>query len=195
MNYCLLISLFLLTTNSILYAAEPIRFGIMSLAQPARIHKQWQPFVDYVSKKSGYKIYYTRDEFSFAKEDFKADFKVDLNAKNDWLKFDVDCYCGQDKFTLKDLQDYINNKKDFIKMKDGTFLKVKNREELERFVMMLESFHAREQGGFEGKLYHALELENIFTSSKYYNAKVKESFNKFIKEAKKIGRASCRERV
>ena len=37
-------------------AEEPILFGIMSLAQPARIHKQWQPFVDYVSKKSGHKI-------------------------------------------------------------------------------------------------------------------------------------------
>lgn len=37
-------------------ASEPVRFGIMSLAQPARIHKQWQPFVDYVSKKSGYNI-------------------------------------------------------------------------------------------------------------------------------------------
>ncbi len=56
MNYCLLISLFLLTTNSILYAAEPIRFGIMSLAQPSRIYKQWQPFVDYISNKTAYKI-------------------------------------------------------------------------------------------------------------------------------------------
>lgn len=35
---------------------EPVTFGIMSLAQPARILKQWQPFVDYVSKKSGHKI-------------------------------------------------------------------------------------------------------------------------------------------
>ncbi len=135
-------------------------------------------------EKLKYKIHYTRDKFSFAKEDFKADFEVDLNAENDWLKFDVDCYCGQDKLTLKDLQDYINNKKDYIKTKDGTFLKVTNREELERFVMMLESFYVREQGGFEGKLYHAPELEGIFTSSKYYNAKVEASFNNFIKEIK-----------
>lgn len=42
--------------SGISFAAEPIRFGIMSLAQPARIHKQWQPFVDYVSKKSGQEI-------------------------------------------------------------------------------------------------------------------------------------------
>ena len=37
-------------------AVETISFGIMSLAQPARIHKQWQPFVNYVANKSGYKI-------------------------------------------------------------------------------------------------------------------------------------------
>lgn len=54
--YNLAIGLLLLTITSFVSAAEPIRFGIMSLAQPARIHKQWQPFVDYVSKKSGYEI-------------------------------------------------------------------------------------------------------------------------------------------
>ncbi len=54
--YSIAIMLFLLAINNISIAAEPIRFGIMSLAQPARIHKQWQPFVDYVSKKSGYEI-------------------------------------------------------------------------------------------------------------------------------------------
>jgi len=51
-----LISWILIFISTSLSATEPIRFGIMSLAQPARIHKQWQPFVDYVSKKSGYEI-------------------------------------------------------------------------------------------------------------------------------------------
>lgn len=57
-NFILNISiiLFLFAINSFAVASEPIRFGIMSLAQPARIHKQWQPFVDYVSRKSGYEI-------------------------------------------------------------------------------------------------------------------------------------------
>ena len=54
--HILFIGLLLLAITSFVSAAEPIRFGIMSLAQPARIHKQWQPFVDYVSKKSGYEI-------------------------------------------------------------------------------------------------------------------------------------------
>lgn len=54
--FSLITSLFLLTISSTVSASEPVRFGIMSLAQPARIHKQWQPFVDYVSKKSGYEI-------------------------------------------------------------------------------------------------------------------------------------------
>ena len=53
LTYTILIAC--LMSNSVI-AAEPIRFGVMSLAQPARIHTQWQPFVDYVSKKSGYEI-------------------------------------------------------------------------------------------------------------------------------------------
>ena len=46
----------LLVLSKAILAAGPVQFGIMSLAQPARIHKQWQSFVDYVSKKSGYEI-------------------------------------------------------------------------------------------------------------------------------------------
>lgn len=51
-----LISLFLISISTSILAVEPLRFGVMSLAQPARIHQQWQPFVDYVAKKSGYEI-------------------------------------------------------------------------------------------------------------------------------------------
>lgn len=54
--YGISIVLFLSAVNNIPITAEPIQFGIMSVAQPARIHKQWQPFVDYISKKSDYKI-------------------------------------------------------------------------------------------------------------------------------------------
>lgn len=52
----LVMSLPLIFSSNRAFAEEPILFGIMSLAQPSRIHKQWQPFVDYVSKKSGHEI-------------------------------------------------------------------------------------------------------------------------------------------
>lgn len=130
-----------------------------------------------------YKIEFIRDEFNFVRENFQANFNVDLDADNDWLGFDVDCYCGPDQISLADLKKYAENKEEFIRIKGGKLLKITNFEELERFVLMLESFYAREQGGFEGKLYHAPELENIFTSSKYYNAKIADSFSRFIKEA------------
>lgn len=133
---------------------------------------------------SGYKLRFVRDNVGLLKGDFKADFQVDLNAENDWLYFDVDCYCGQDKLKLADLVKYAENKSGFIKLADGRLLEISNQDELERFVMMLESFRAREAGGFEGWLYHAPELENIFTNSPYYDAKVQESFKRFMKEAK-----------
>ncbi|MCK5510911.1 DEAD/DEAH box helicase [Candidatus Parcubacteria bacterium] len=135
-------------------------------------------------EKLGYKIEFINDEFQFIKEDFTAGFNVDLNAENDWLRFDVDCHCGKDKIGLNDLKKYITDKKEFIKLNNGKILKITNPEELERFILMLESFHAKENNNFEGKLYHAAELEYIFTSSDYYNAKVEKSFKNFIKEAK-----------
>jgi len=135
-------------------------------------------------KNLGYKIEFARDEFQFIEENFEAGFKVDLDAENDWLGFDVNCYCGEDKISLDDLRKYVENKKEFIKLEGGRILKITNKEELERFIFMLESFYAKENNKFEGKLYHATELEDIFTSSKYYNAKIEESFEKFIKEVK-----------
>ncbi|MBU0723161.1 DEAD/DEAH box helicase [Patescibacteria group bacterium] len=136
-------------------------------------------------KKLGYKIEFLHDKFDFSTEDFKVNFKVDLNADNDWLAFDADCYCGKDKVGIQDLKNYIVNKNGFIKMKDGRLLRVTNQEELERFIMMLEGFYERENGKFEGRIYHAPELHNIFTSSKHYDAQIASGFTKFIEEAKK----------
>ena len=141
--------------------------------------KYWQNL-----KNLDYKIEFVRDEVEFIEENFEAGFKVDLDAENDWLGFDVNCYCGENQVSLDDLRKYVEDKKEFIKLDGGRILKITNREELERFVLMLESFYAKENNKFEGKLYHAPELEDIFTSSKYYNAQVEKSFNKFIKEAK-----------
>ncbi|MCK4553490.1 hypothetical protein KAU19_00820, partial [Candidatus Parcubacteria bacterium] len=134
-------------------------------------------------KNLGYKIEFVRDKFRLAEENFQAGFNVDLNAENDWLGFDVNCYCGEDQISLDDLRKYIKDKKQFIKLDSGRILKITNKEELERFIFMLESFYAKEDNKFEGKLYHAAELEDIFTGSEYYNVKVEKSFEKFIKEA------------
>ncbi|PKL72698.1 hypothetical protein CVV26_00315 [Candidatus Kuenenbacteria bacterium HGW-Kuenenbacteria-1] len=134
-------------------------------------------------KKIGYKIEFIGDKFELVEENFNADFNVNLDEENGLLAFDVNCYCAKGKINLDDLKNYIKNKKEYIKIADGQMLKISNYEELERFIMMLESFYRKEKDHFEGGLYHAPELKNIFTSSKYYNTKVEESFNKFIQEA------------
>ncbi|HED36654.1 MAG TPA: hypothetical protein ENI76_00160, partial [Ignavibacteria bacterium] len=135
-------------------------------------------------KKLGYKIEFPRDEFNFLKKEFTADFKVDFSADNDWLAFDVACYCGGDKISIEDLKNYTKNGKSFIKTKEGKMFRITNREEFERFLLMLESFHENENGKFEGRIYRAPELDDIFTGSKYYSAKTASGFKKFMKEAK-----------
>lgn len=136
-------------------------------------------------KKLNHPIVFLKDKIDFEEADFKADFNVDFNADKDWLAFDVSCYCGDDKITLETLRNYIESKDEFIKTDDGKFLRVKNKKELEKFVLMLESFHQQKSDGkFQGKIYHAPELEDIFASSNYYNAKLDEDFKKFMTEAR-----------
>ena len=140
---------------------------------------EWQKL-----KKLGYKTIWLKDKFEIKEGDFSANFDVDFNADNDWLSFDLDCYCNKDKINLDDLKLFIENKNKFFKTRNGNLLKFKNQKDLERLILMLESFYQKENNKFEGKIYNAPELENIFTSSNYYNAKVKKSFTKFINEAK-----------
>ena len=142
-------------------------------------HKDHWPHI----QKLGYPIEYVKHEFTFFEEVFQANVRVDMDAENDWLAFDVDCYCGTDRVTLEDLKRYIRDKEEFIRMNDGRMMRVSNMEDLERFVLMLESFHQKEGARFEGRAYHAPELENIFTNSPYYNTKLEKSFQKFMSEA------------
>jgi len=37
-------------------AAPAVRFAVISQAEPARIYQEWQPFIDYLAAKTGYRI-------------------------------------------------------------------------------------------------------------------------------------------
>lgn len=153
-----------------------LRAGVKKISD---YHEKHWPHI----KKLNYPVEFVRDELNFVEEEFKANFDVDMNAENDWLAFDVDCYLGKDRISLADLKNYLKNKTEFIRTNDGRMLKISNWEELERFILMLESFYQKENGKFEGRAYHAPELENVFANSKYYSAKVAEGFKNFISEA------------
>ncbi len=51
-NYLSAILLFIFLLQPV-QAKEPVRFGVLSIAPPARIHAKWQPFVEYLSEKLG----------------------------------------------------------------------------------------------------------------------------------------------
>lgn len=134
-------------------------------------------------KALGYPLEYLRDDFDFVEENFKVNYDVSFDKANDWFEFDVACYCGENNITLEDLQKYIKDKQQFLKLADGRILKITNRAELEKFVRMLESFYQREGQKFEGKLFHAPELEDVLTGSAYYSGKISKSFKSFMNEA------------
>ncbi|TRZ77582.1 hypothetical protein D4R87_02410 [bacterium] len=137
-------------------------------------------------EKLNYRIEYVRDKPDLVENKFNADFDVDLNTENDWLSFDVACYCGEDKINLDVLKNYVKGKvkNGYIKLDGGRLWKVSNEEELERFILMLEAFYKSENNKFEGRIYHAPEIEALFENSEYYKGKLSESFKTFMHEVK-----------
>jgi len=134
-------------------------------------------------KALGYRMEYVRDEFDFVEDDFKVNFEVDFDKANDWFEFDVACYCGENSLNIEDLRKYVKNKQRFLRLADGRILKITNRQELEKFVLMLESFYQKENQKFEGKIFHAPELEDVMAGSQYYTGKISQSFKNFMAEA------------
>ncbi|PIQ68998.1 MAG: hypothetical protein COV91_01225 [Candidatus Taylorbacteria bacterium CG11_big_fil_rev_8_21_14_0_20_46_11] len=127
---------------------------------------------------------FTRDALSFEQDTFRADVSIDAKADTDWLAFDAAFYCGPDRLSLGDLSRFLKEGHAFWRRQDGRLSRITNREELERFVGMLESFEERENGQFAGRLYHAPELEYVMTSSPHYTATRGKGFARFLKEIK-----------
>lgn len=48
--------IFILLTPLSAQADHPVRFGILSIAPPSRIHANWQPFIRYLSKHLGHEV-------------------------------------------------------------------------------------------------------------------------------------------
>ena len=138
----------------------------------------WPKLQEYVESK-GYPIIFEKDKIESTEQSFRAEFSADLNADNDWLYFDVNCYCGSDRVTLDKLYEFIESGEQFWRSDDGKLIKIKNRADLERLVRLLKSFHAKQQG-FEGSMRQAAELEYVMTSSPYYEAERAKSFKKFM---------------
>ncbi|RPH37553.1 hypothetical protein EHM92_02380, partial [bacterium] len=133
------------------------------------------------AEEQGYPIVFAQDVLPREQAIFRADFSADVNTESDWLYFDVACYCGDERITLEKLILYIERGDRFWRRDDGTLVEIANHEELERLVRLLQSFHARENGGFEGKLRNVAELEYVMTSSPHYNALRAESFRQFMR--------------
>jgi hypothetical protein len=145
----------------------------------AYLESTW-PRLEAFARQKGYPIIFTRDALPTEQALFRADFSADLNTGTDWLYFDVACYCGNERITLEKLVAYIERGDRFWRRDDGTLVEIANHEELERLVRLLQSFHARENGRFEGNLRNVAELEYVMTSSPHYNALRAESFREFV---------------
>ena len=68
-------------------APKPILLGILSTAEPARIHAEWQPFTDYLSKAIGQPVAITVPRGFDKLVEFIDEGKVDIFYINSYLLF------------------------------------------------------------------------------------------------------------
>lgn len=147
-------------------------------------HTFWPTLTAYAQKEK-LPIVFSHDELPLEQTSLRADFATEINTENDLLYFDLDCYCDEEHITLEKLMTFLQSDQPFWRKDDGTLVEISNREELERLAQLLKSFQAREEGGFESKLYRAPELEYVMTSSEHYNAVRAKSFDEFLSRVKK----------
>lgn len=143
------------------------------------LSRAWPSLLTYAQAKN-YPIIFTTDQLAVTPVTLRADFTTDINADNNWLYFDVACYCDGERVTLDQIMQYQASGDTFWRKADGTLLMIGNRAELDRLARLLKSFQSREDGGFEGQVYHAPELEYVMTSSPHYNSVRAKSFQKFM---------------
>lgn len=160
------------------------RFSTHGLTKIMNFYETYWPRLEKRCRDIDCEINFTNDKLFFKSESMRADLSLDIEVKNDWLFFDAAFYLGDNKITLKDLIAFINEDKKFFRHADGQLSKITNIDELKRLVSMLETFQKRQDGGFQGKLYHAPEMQYIATSSKQYTAQYSNGFEAFCQEVK-----------
>ena len=146
--------------------------------------KFWPVLLAYF-KDRGYKVVFLKDVLALEQTTLRADFSVKSDTDKDWLYFDLSCYCGEEKITLVKLLAFLESGNSFWQREDGSLVEISNRQELEALARLLKNFHARENDGFEGRLYHASELEYVITNSKHYNLVQSKGFKNFLNSFKK----------
>ncbi len=140
--------------------------------------KSTLPHLRDFAAREGCVVTFVSDTLGYDSSDITAKFSIDMNAKEDWLHFDVELYCNGERLSLEDIEAFIESGEPVLH-RDGKIIEITNRDEMERLALMLRSFRRREDG-YEGKLYHAAELNYVLTSSPHYSAVRTKSFNDFL---------------
>jgi SNF2-related domain/Helicase conserved C-terminal domain/SWIM zinc finger len=153
--------------------------------QIARCVEKYIPEIKKWAESSHTEIRYVHDMLEISTADFRADFDIDFDAHTDWLAFDLEMYCGAERVSLADIEACMNSGNNFLKTKEGNILRISNPEAMKRIMDMLVHFRKTAEGKYEGRTYHAPELNAISTGSKHYTARVSSSFQTFITQAKK----------
>ena len=141
-----------------------------------------------------YEIRYIRDIPAIETAEFRAHFNIESNIANDWLAFDLELYCGDERVQLADIESFLEDGGSFLKMKDGRLLKVTNPETIRRLLDLLAHFRKGKKGSYEGRAYHAPGLSVMAQSSKHYTSRLSDDLKIFLQQAH-TGRAVSKIRI
>ncbi|MEK7068918.1 MAG: DEAD/DEAH box helicase [Patescibacteria group bacterium] len=135
-------------------------------------------------KALGYEMRYPHDMLDITPSEFRTSFDIDFNAENDWLAFDIELYCGDNRVQLSDIEAFIESGDTLFKTSDGRVLRITNHEAIERLIELLAHFRKNDAGRYEGRAYHAPELDAMTKGSPHYSARVSKAFDSFVSEVR-----------
>ncbi len=133
-------------------------------------------------QKLPFEIRYVHDVPDIQRTEFRANFDIQGSLQQDWLAFDLELYCGEERVQLSDIEAYLKEGGSLLKTKDGRLFKITNPETITRLLELLAHFKKGKGGTYEGKAFHAPALSAMAQSSKHYTTQISKSFSKFFTE-------------
>lgn len=143
---------------------------------------EW-PTMRTAAAELGVRVEFNDAPLAEASESLSARFTTDIDEERDWLSFDVELYCGEERISIETLYALAEGTQSFIHTEDGRVIDIANKPEIERLARLLKSFRAGQGTTFRGTLARTPEVAYVATHSPHYSATHSKSVKAFLKRA------------
>ncbi len=118
-------------------------------------------------------------------QDVASDWHLSEGSGEDWLSFSVNWACADRPLTPKEIEGLANGYEQFVRAADGSFIEIKNREELHRLYRLTEDAQSNKKGLLKFSRARAMELALLAEENKLVRLNdTTQSVTSFLRDAK-----------